>query len=265
LPLVPTSLSAGATQDISLLLVPRQDRGLLVAVTDASTGLPLSGAEITLGSRTYLSSQGYFSQTDWSGGSGQANYVNKTKFAESDGNVDTSVTPGQVVLRSSLGQYLSAGYLVSSVYDTGGTSTVYSLVNWAPSDQATSTGAGSIRLQIASSADGATTTWIFRGPDGTPGTFYSSPNTAINSVHNGDEFVRYKLYLSTASSTMTPNVSDVSLTYSTACTPPGQAYFDGLAGDTQSVTVSHNGYNSFSGNINTGNAWQMITIPLSTQ
>jgi len=265
LPLTPANLSPGATQEVSLLLAPRSDRGLLVAITDAATGLPLSGAQITLGSRTFLSSQGYFSQTDWSGGSGQEVYTNKTMYAESDGNLDTLSVPGEVLLRSSFGQYLSAGYLISSVYDTRGTSTVYSLVNWEPSDQATSTGVGSIKLQIASSNDQATSTWNFRGPDGTAGTFYSTPNTAIHAIHNGDEFVRYKLYLSTANGEATPNVSDISLTYSTACTPPGQAYFDGLAGDLQTISVSRAGYSPFSGNINTTNAWQMVTIPLSVQ
>ncbi|MCX6713339.1 MAG: hypothetical protein NTY66_03990 [Candidatus Vogelbacteria bacterium] len=132
-------------------------------------------------------------------------------------------------------------------------------MNWAPADQSAST---TVRLQIASGNDPATTTWHWRGPDGTIGSFYTVPGTTINPIHNGDQFVRYKLLLATASSTQTPNVSDVSLTYTSHCTPPGQAYFEGLAGDTQSISVTRSGYAPYTSTANTASGWQTMVVQM---
>ncbi|MCX6713340.1 MAG: carboxypeptidase regulatory-like domain-containing protein [Candidatus Vogelbacteria bacterium] len=111
LPINPLRLSPGTDQEISLVLVPKQERELLVVVVDATTGLPLSGALVTVSGETLSTSQGYFSQTDWSSGAGQAQYTDFTKFAETDSNLETASVPGEVRLRSSLGQFLSDGYL----------------------------------------------------------------------------------------------------------------------------------------------------------
>jgi len=48
--------------------------------------------------------------------------------------------------------------------------------------------------------------------------------------------------LSTASSTVTPVLSDLSMNYVTACVPPGQAYISGLSAGTYSYSVSSSGY-----------------------
>jgi hypothetical protein len=50
------------------------------------------------------------------------------------------------------------------------------------------------------------------------------------------------LYLSTTSSTSTPNVSDISFTFTTLCTPPGQVRFSGLSSGTYDLVVGKTGY-----------------------
>lgn len=264
LPLLPMALSPGATQDIRMVFVPASAKGLLVTVKDAVTDLPLGGS-IIVGGQTKTSGQGFFAQTDWSGGSGQTNFNSNTRFAETDGNIEYSAAPGELSLRSSFGQYAESGYLVSSVFDTGATTTVYSAISWTPADQATSTGPGAVKLQIATSEDPATSTWTFRGPDGTAGSFYTVANSSVSPVHDGGRYVRYKLYLSTASSTLTPNISSISLTLGGGCLPPGQAYFDGLSGETQTVSVTKTGYSPYSGTAVTDSAWQQFTVLMQPQ
>jgi prepilin-type N-terminal cleavage/methylation domain-containing protein len=261
LPVTPLSLAPGANQEVSVIIVPKRERTLLAVITDADTGLPLSGAQVTVGGQTVITSQGYFNQTDWSGGAGQTEFENQTRYAQDDGNLDLTGTPGEVRLRSSFGQFLSGGYLLSSVFDTGGTTTQFATASWQPSDQSPST---TVRLQIATGNEAATSTWTFRGPDGSTDSYYTVSGTAINAIHNGDQFVRYKLILETASSTQTPNVSDVSITYTSLCTPPGQAYFEMLAGDTQTITVTRNGYQPYSSTVSTYDAWQRALIPMQT-
>jgi len=265
LPPLPVLVSPDTEQTVTLMSVTGVARGLLVIVLDAATGLPLSGATVKVGSETQITNQGFFNQTDWSGGSGQFTYDNQTMFADTDGNIDYSTLPGELRLRSSLGQYLSSGYLISSVFDTNSTSTEYTTLTWSPADQATSTGANSVRVQIATGDDGATTTWNFIGPDGTTASYYTEPNSIINTANNNHRYLRYKLYLSTADVSVTPNISDLGITYTTACIPPGQAYFDDLSGLSQDITVTRDDYQSYSSSVATTEDWQAVIIRLEAQ
>lgn len=260
----PMLVSPGSDQEIIITTVPPNPRSLLVSVRDAATGLPLSGAEVVVDSRTIETSQGYFNQTDWSGGNGQSLYDNETKFFDTDGSVEFSVA-GELSLRTSLGQYLPAGELTSSIFDSGSTSTVYASLRWLPADQATSTGAESIRLQLASGNDPATTTWRFMGPDGTESSYYSVSNSALSSVHQGDRYIRYKLFLSTEDVSATPNISDISITYTAACTPPGQAFFSALPAGSQVITVTKTGYTTYSSTLDITDLWQSASILLEQQ
>jgi hypothetical protein len=138
-------------------------------------------------------------------------------------------------------------------------------LNWTPGNQATSTGANSVKFQIATGNDPATTTWHWFGPDGTSASYYTTLNSAINTIHNGDRYVRYKLYLATADPSVTPKVSSVSITYSTACMPFGQAFWSGLPAGSYGITVSHANYRTYSGTVNVSSSWQSQNVALSPQ
>ena len=115
-------------------------------------------------------------------------------------------------------------------------------------------------MQIASNNDGVT--WDFLGPDGTASSYYTSPSSNIHSSHNDDEFLRYKLYLSTASSTLTPNVSDISFTFSSECVPPGQVVFTGLSNGSYTLNISAAGYQSQSIPVSVSGSWRQEEVLL---
>lgn len=258
-PLNPVAVNPDSSVNIQLITVPQNSNALLVTVRDSATNLPLPDATVRVTAsgydKTLVTGHGFLSQTDWSGGSGQEDYIDNTKYFVDNGNVDTS-NAGDITLGTVFGQYNSSGNLESSTFDTGSASNFYSLI-WSPADQLAPIGADAVRLQIASNATiTPTTTWSFIGPDGTGSSYYNVSNSTINSVHNGDQFLRYKLYLATASTTLSPNVSEISFTYSSACVPPGQVIFTGLPAGTYTVTVSKSGYATNTVAAAVDNDWQ---------
>lgn len=271
LPLSPFSLNPGTELTLRLVVAPKSSNSLLVVVKDASTGLPLSDATVTLSrsgySATKVSNRGYLNQSDWSLGGGQGLYTNRSKFFQSS-NIDYGglggVPVGEMALAQVLGNYDSAGTLESSVMDTGGSSTTFYTLLWQPGDQATSTGVGSLKFKIASGNDAATTTWVYRGPDGTEGTYYDVTNSSISPVHTNDRYLRYKAFLSTEDSLVSPRLSDVSITYGSVCVPYGQVLFQGLELGTYTLTISRAGYQPHTNNaVSIGGAWQQAEVTLS--
>lgn len=262
-PLLPLNLPPNANQNLQLIVAPKEPNALLATVRDAGTSLPLSGASTTLQKvgyeKTLITGRGFFNQTDWSGGDGQADFIDKTGYF-SGSDIDTASPVGEARLRNVFGEYMPSGELVSSTFDTGSASNFYQ-INWQPQDQPPQTGADSVRFQIAANNDKAI--WNFFGPDGTVSTFYTLSNTNINSVHNGQRYLRYKLYLQTASTTFTPNISDVSFAFTSACVPSGQVLFSGLAADTYTLTVSRDGYQTYIGDVNISSGWQEQQVLLS--
>ena len=244
-PLSPLTIAPGANQNVQLIMKPKNRPSALITVKDGATGLPISGAtvEIEKGgiTTTQTTGRGFLSQTDWSGGSGQSTFTDATRYASNDGNVDTSVLPGEARLLSILGTYNPTGQLTSSTFDTGSVSNFYQLT-YQPTNQPAPTGVNSVRFQLATG--NSTSSWTYRGPDGTAGTYYTSTSTDIASIHNGDRYLRYNMLLSTASSTLTPSVSDVQFSFTSSCVPPGQVLFEALGTGTYNLTVSKSGYST---------------------
>ena len=264
-PVFPLALNPGQAQDVQLVVVPKNNDGLLVTVEDSSNGQPISGATVTLAgatTSTQTTSQGFLSQTDWSGGSGQALMSNQAMYSASDGNVDVTGTPGQVSLHDALGTYAPTGWLESSTFDTG-TSSMFGQISWLPQAQDPTTGTSSVEFQLASSGSSSPSSWNFIGPDGTSATYYTSANQNISATNNGDRYFRYRMYLSTANSTSTPSVSDVTVTYALSCTPPGQVFWDGLASATYSLSISAPGYQPYTGTVSVASGWQSQVVSLS--
>lgn len=264
IPITALTINPGSTIDTKLVVAPKDPRSVLVTVRDASTQLPLSDASVRFESVGYDESletgRGFLRQTDWSGGGGQDLFTNPSMYFTSDGDVEVSTPQGEVALKDILGNFTPDGTLTSSTFDTGSPSNFHQIL-WLPQDQPADTGANSVRLQVATNNDNAT--WAFKGPDGTGGSYYTLADQNIHSSHDDDRYIRYKLYIQTASTTWTPRVSDVFFTFTSSCVPPGQAFFTGLSSGTYDVTVSKTGYQSFSDSLDVSPAWQALDVTLA--
>jgi len=239
IPLPPFTVEPGSTYSLKIILAANSSNknSLRVTVKDGATLLPLSG--IDLGLRDNLGNeylphpitgQGYFFQTDWTGASAQRDFSSgDTGYWSTDGNLDFT-SNGEIKLNKTGPNYASSGELVSSTFDTGSAASNFVKFNWTPMIQPPETGASSVKFQIATSNDDDdSTVWTFLGPDGTGSTYYDETNQNINSIHNNYRFVRYKIILSTLDLSKTPSVSDVSISFNSACAPPGQVIFTELS------------------------------------
>ncbi len=256
-PLNPVTINPGVAQALQLILIPKDPHSLLVTVRDSSTQLPISGATVELSggaSGTQVTGKGFINQTDWSGGSGQSVYADETMYAGDNGFVDTDGSPGTIQLSNAFGSYNADGMLESSTFDTGSISNFYSLV-WSPTNTSAST---SVAFQIATATTSSPASWNYVGPDGTAATYYTTSDTPIHSVHNGDRYLRYKVYLHTDDSTITPTISDVAFTFTSSCTPPGQVVFSGLSAGSYHVTITKTGYATFDQDVTMGSGWQEV-------
>ena len=107
IPLSPFVLAPSVVQNAKLIMKLNDPQGVLVTVRDAATGLPLTGASVTLAGATYeqtlATGRGFLKQTDWSSGSGQANFTDPAMYAEDDGNIDGVSIPGVVQLKLAVG------------------------------------------------------------------------------------------------------------------------------------------------------------------
>lgn len=256
-PLQPVAIAPGATQNIQIVMAPKNPSSVLVTVKDSGTGLPVTGATVTLEtggvSTIKTTGRGYLSQTDWSGGSGQILFTALDQYASDDGRVDVLSVPGQVSIANTAGLYQTNGNLYSSTFDTGSASNFYQFT-YQPTSQPILTGATPVQFQIATG--NSTSSWTYLGPDGTAGTFYNATTTDIAAINNGKRYLRYKMLLSTASTLFTPSVSDIQFTFTSACVPPGQVIFQGLATGTYNITVQKGG-NSIDDTVTvTANSWQ---------
>lgn len=261
-PISPLSILPDSDQNIDLVITNESPSFLLVKVKDVS-GLPISNANVSLGGETLLTDQGFLKQTDWSGGSGQTNFSDPTRFFSSDGNVEINDPAGELKLKSSLGTYISSGEIISSIFDTG-TSSNWSRIDISPIDQPPLAGVNSVKFQIATALENtATTTWNFLGPDGTAGSFYTILNNNINSIHNGDRYIKYKIFLNTADNAFTPNISDFVISFSSSCIPPGQVLFSNLNLQDYSLEVSAAGFITQTIPITINSNWATKDVTLS--
>lgn len=245
IPILPITLAPSATQNLSVILTAHTANNLLVTVKDNGTKLPLTGATVTITKGSFsgqvITGNGYLRQTDWSGGSGQAAYTDETKYFSQDGNISDSGTPGDLFLKKIGNNYLWSGELISSAIDFGAASN-FTNIEWLPLAQPQQTGADSLKFQIATSVISDPSQWIFLGPDGTPNTYYTVSNANINIAHDNTRYMRYKMFMSTANNKYTPQLSEIAVSYTSGCTPPGQAFFSGLSAGAYDVKVTLPGY-----------------------
>ena len=270
-PPTPITLNSGATENVQFVVVPKNGNSLMVTVTDSS-GLPLSGATVTLTNGGYnqsnVTGEGYVSQTDWSGGDSQADFNISTPNRYFYGsNVDTATSSGNIFMSFApfTGYDItSTSTLESSTFDLGTSSNLFGLF-WKPTSQPALVGSDGVKFQFATNPTSTSTSWNYFGPDGTGNTYFTAPGTSINAISNGNEFARYRVYLKSDTATVTPSVSDVSFAYSSACTSPGQVLFQGLSVGAYNISINLSGYATYSGSVSVGTGWQDQTIPLVKQ
>ena len=267
-PLLPIDLTPGLTQDASVILQPYSTHSLLVKVKDAGTGLPLSDATVHLTGTSYdetrTTGYGFVRQTDWSGGSGQASYTNQTKYFNDNGNVRNNSPSGDLKLKKVGAFYLNSGWLESSTIDLG-VAANFNNILFSPLSQPSQTGANPIMFQIAVSSSSSPSQWVYKGPAGSTSTYYTATNTLIWSGNNDNRYLRYKVFLNTDNTSYTPTLSEVSFTYITSCTPPGQIFFSGLSAASYTLDVSHAGYISNNDSIDvSGNTELEVNISPSS-
>jgi hypothetical protein len=264
-PLLPLDLPPGANASLQLVVAPINTPSMMATIADSGTGLPLADATVELysvgaGTTTLVTGRGFLRQTDWSGGAGQQDFIDQTRFFDSDGNIDIASPAGEVILLQVGGSYLPSAWLESSSFDTGSASNFYQVL-WEPPTQPIETGPDAVRFQIATNNDNLT--WNYLGPDGTAATFYTLANQNINTAHNGDRYIRYKLFLQTEDTNFTPSVAEVAFTFTSSCVPPGQVLFNGVSSGTYSILVQKSGYQTFfDDEVVIGAGWQRYDVIL---
>ncbi len=242
IPDVPISLLPGSSQNATLIVGPDTPRSLIVLARHQ--GAPIAGASVIItGPENFFSEKmtgvGSVVQTDWSLGEGYEIFGGGNGYGAGSG-IDVYSSPGNLSLVKNGTQYVSSGYLESSTIEVGERAR-YIQWSWDPMTQPAST---TVRLQIAT-ATSSNAEWNFVGPDGTGATFYTDNMITISSIHDDEQFMRYRVYLDTTNPLVTPLVSDISFIYTNECTPPGQTYVGGLVGGTYMITIEAEGFETF--------------------
>lgn len=245
IPIEPTYLVPGSSQDVTLVLKAHSNNSLRVKVIDAATKLPLSNISARLTGpgaydNTILTGLGYTRQTNWSLGSGSASFTEGRYFLD-DGNVSGTAVPGDMLLRKSGNRYIANGWFESGTFDLG-TTVNFNNVIFKPVTQPVQAGSRSVLAQIATSNSSSPVSWKYVGPDGTNSSFYSITSTIIAATSSGKRYVRYLVYLHTDNTSYTPNFSEMAFTYTNSCVPPGQSFFDSLSSGTYTLQLSGTGY-----------------------
>jgi hypothetical protein len=102
--------------------------------------------------------------------------------------------------------YHDSGTLVSAAYATGYEAD-FGKIRWC----ATTLSGTTVKFQLATNNDNST--WNFKGPDGTASTYYETSGTDIHSGHDGDRYIKYKVYLTSTQPGNTSTLSKVGITF----------------------------------------------------
>jgi hypothetical protein len=106
--------------------------------------------------------------------------------------------------------YLASGNLVSSLKDSNPASNAtatWTTLSWTASTPANTT----VKFQVAGS-NSASGPFSFVGPDGTANTFFTTTGGSL-SQFTGLRYLKYKAYLSTSNSSITPTLNDVTICF----------------------------------------------------
>jgi uncharacterized repeat protein (TIGR01451 family) len=110
-----------------------------------------------------------------------------------------------------------SGNLVSSLKDSNpaiGFTPAWTTLSWTGSAPTDTT----LRFQAAAS-NSPSGPFNFVGPDGTAGTFFTTSGASL-SQFDGNRYLKYKAYLSTTNSTVTPTLNDVTVCFESVVLAP---------------------------------------------
>ena len=217
--LSPVVVNPNSTYNMTWVMEPKNPSSLLVAVQDQN-GQFINDASIQLTkagfSQTKLSGHRTVTHTEWGG-------------------------EGQLTVPFDGSKYSTASQeFLSSTIDFGTSNTAFYDLSWNPISQDPQTGPDSLKIQIAANNDNLT--WNYVGPDGTAGSFYTVSSTQINQNHNGNRYLRYKVFMQTIDDQITPRLDDITIEFKSSCGLDGQVYFSGLANGTYTITISKPGF-----------------------
>lgn len=235
---MPIVVDPSGNYSLSWLMEPKTPSAILVTVQNQN-GQLINDAKVTL-SRTGFSDvkytgRNFFSQTDWSGNQ----YDSVSTYLVTDSPA------GELHLGQIGGKYASMSdeWLISRTIDFGGLNTNFYNLIWNPVSQPVQAGINSFKIQFAANNDNST--WNFTGPDGTAGSYYTASDAQLNSVYNGNRYLRYKIILRTEDELYTPQLADLMFYFHSGCIPDGQSYFSGLTQATYGITIEKSGYTTF--------------------
>jgi hypothetical protein len=115
--------------------------------------------------------------------------------------------------------YYTAGNIASITRDTGYNAD-FGVISWTADVPPGTT----VKFQIAANSDNST--WVFKGPDGTDASYYTSSGAAVWSGYDGDRYLRYKAFFSTSNTGITPVLHDVTITYTRQILTPNASSGD---------------------------------------
>jgi len=265
-PILPIALEPGVNQSFNFTVAPASASALHVIVYDLGSSLPISNASVRLEGpssfdETLITGRGFITQSEWQGGSGQDTFIDSATYWAHDGNIeDGTPSPGggDLILDNTFGTYQSSGWLESSTFNTGSISNFHEIF-MDPETQSTETGEDSVRFQVATNIDGVT--WNYIGPDGTSGSYYTRTNRALHASQSANQYLRYKVFLSTDDTSISPTVSDIFFTFTSECIPPGQVMFSDFISGTFDLEITHANYDSVSQPVTvSGSEWQSVRI-----
>ena len=112
-----------------------------------------------------------------------------------------------------IGYTFSAGYYASGRFTSSAVNlaqkSTFTNLSWNAVLPAGTT----IKFRIRSAASaGALSSATYYGPTSTSD-YYTTSGTAINSIHNGDPWLQYQVYLTTSNTAITPSLTDITFGY----------------------------------------------------
>lgn len=176
--------------------------------------------------------------------SSPSTYANNSRVLSADsGGTWTADTTRDYNFRTYMQTgYMPAGDLVSGQKDTNpaaGRAPVWQTLSWNASTPANT----SLRFQVAAS-NSANGPFDFVGPDGTPGTFFTTTAASLSQFY-GKRYLKYRAYLGSTDGAVTPVLNDATVCFANQLPPDlNLGKSDGGAsvapGGTVSYTLTYN-------------------------